>query len=151
MGLALSAGCGKNSTQGMLGDTRSPALDPQRQLPQGTPKPIVTPKPADTAPSPAPQTNPAKTTKPAPKTFSIAIKNFAYSPSTLYIERGTIVTWINYDSVQHTVTGDAGGPASGTLTAGKRYSYTFNELGTFPYHSASNANMKGTIIVTPTK
>jgi plastocyanin len=140
------AGCGESSTPGTLGDPRAGALDAHRTPPQGTPKPTTTP----VAPTPKPAVKPATTpTKIAPKTYTIAIKNGTFSPSMVFVERGTIVTWINYDGSAHTVTGDAGGPASSNLGTGKKYSYTFNEIGNFNYHCTVHPMMKATVSVTP--
>lgn len=80
---------------------------------------------------------------------SVEIKNFAFSPSTLTVKKGTIVTWTNKDSVNHTVTGDSGkGPDSGDLWPGDTENYVFSETGTFNYHCTPHPNMKGTVIVT---
>ena len=36
---------------------------------------------------------------------------------------------------------------SGNLTTNQSYNYTFNQSGSYPFHSTSNSNMTGTIIV----
>lgn len=144
--LVFLAGCGQSATPGTLGDPRAGALDAARTPPQGTPKPAPTP----VAPTPKPVVKPAVTpAKVAPKTYTIAIKNSTFSPNMVFVERGTVVTWINYDGSAHTVTGDAGGPASGNLGTGKKYSYTFNEIGNFNYHCTIHPMMKATVSVTP--
>ncbi len=80
----------------------------------------------------------------------VSITNFSFSPSSLTVKRGQTVVWTNNDGAAHTVTVDAGtGPASGTLSNGATYSYTFNAAGTFNYHCAFHASMRGTVIVTP--
>lgn len=136
--LLLLTGCGNNSeTTGGYG--KSPALQAPVTLPQ-PPAPVPTAQPA-----PQPALKPVE----KPKTFSIAIKDFSFNPSTIYVTRGTIVTWINYGQAPHTVTGDKGGPASGQISSGKSYSYTFKEVGSFPYHCSIHPSMKATIEVTP--
>jgi plastocyanin len=77
----------------------------------------------------------------------VTISNFAFAPTTITVHKGTTVTWTNEDSVAHTVTGDNGGPSSGDLGQGVTYSYTFNTVGSFPYHCAIHTYMKGTVVV----
>ncbi len=75
----------------------------------------------------------------------VTIANFAFSPSSLTVKRGTTVTWTNTDSAPHTVTG---GPLSSpTLGQGARYSYTFKTTGTFSYICAIHPFMHGSVTV----
>jgi plastocyanin len=78
---------------------------------------------------------------------AVAITNFAFSPATLTVHKGTTVTWTNNDSAPHMVTGDNGGPSSSPLSKGKSYSYTFNAVGSFPYHCSIHPYMKATVQV----
>jgi plastocyanin len=81
---------------------------------------------------------------------AIAIKNFAFEPSTLTVKTGTVVTWINQDGAPHTVVSDSGSPAafsSDQFPNGASYSFTFTRSGTYPYHCSIHPSMKGTIIV----
>ncbi len=79
---------------------------------------------------------------------AVTIQGMAFSPSSLTVTKGTKVTWTNQDSAAHTVTGDAGGPASGQLGKGQSYSYTFSTTGTFAYHCANHSYMTGSVTVT---
>lgn len=79
---------------------------------------------------------------------NISISNFAFSPATLTIKRGTTVTWTNNDSVSHTVSGDVSGPNSSPLSNSEKYSYTFNGAGQFGYHCNIHPSMKANIVVT---
>ncbi len=81
-------------------------------------------------------------------TYTVSIKNFAFSPASLSVKKGSMVIWQNYDSMAHTVIGDKGGPVSSLLNMGNTYGYTFNTVGSFPYHCSVHPNMKGTITVT---
>lgn len=95
-----------------------------------------------------PNTNTADTAKPV-QTNTVAIDNFAFSPSTITVRKGTKVTWTNQDSTAHTVTAtDANGPKSGTLNNGDSYSYTFDAVGTFEYHCNFHPDMTGTVTIT---
>jgi plastocyanin len=108
--------------------------------------------PANTAvnPTPTPTTpNPTSTTQPVPApTALVAITNFAFSPATLTVKKGTTVIWTNNDSAPHTVTGDNGGPSGSAISQGGTYSYTFNTVGSFPYHCSIHPSMKATVQVT---
>ncbi len=81
-------------------------------------------------------------------TASVSVKGMAFSPSSLTVKKGTKVTWKNNDSIAHTVTGDNGGPNSNTLSAGDSYSFTFNTVGSFPYHCNFHPSLTGTVKVT---
>lgn len=93
---------------------------------------------------------------PAPATASsgggntIAIRNFAFDPSSLTVKAGSTVTWVNSDSAPHTIVSEAGAPAvisSDTLANGASFTFTFTRPGTYPYHCSIHPSMKGTIIV----
>lgn len=83
-------------------------------------------------------------------TNSVAIQNFAFSPTAITVKKGTTVTWTNKDSTAHTVTETDGqnGPKSGDLAQGATYTFTFNTAGTFHYHCAIHSEMTGTVTVT---
>ncbi len=83
-----------------------------------------------------------------PKNAAITIKNFAFSPSSMTISKGSKVTWTNEDSAPHTVTSDSGTVLnSATLHSGDSFSFTFNTAGTFTYYCSIHPMMKGTVIV----
>lgn len=87
------------------------------------------------------------TQKATAETNEVKIEDFAFSPATIKVKKGTTVTWTNNDSVAHTVTGDNGGPDSEPIAQGSTYSYTFNETGTFDYHCKPHPSMVGKVIV----
>jgi plastocyanin len=102
-------------------------------------------------PSPTPAT-PASSQ--APGGNAVTVQNFAFSPANLQVAKGTTVTWTNRDAAEHQVASDAAGtiPAGGlfqspALPDGGAYSFTFNDVGTFPYHCTIHPSMKGTITV----
>ncbi len=87
-------------------------------------------------------------TPPAPDTISITKKEFV--PGSMTVKVGTTVTWTNSSSAAQTVTSDTANLFdSGSLEAGAKYTYTFTQAGTFPYHSTNTPTLTGTIIVTP--
>lgn len=79
---------------------------------------------------------------------TVTIANFAFSPQTITVKKGSTITWTNQDSVGHTVTSDTGSELdSPLLSKGQSYSKTFNEVGTFNYHCTPHPNMKGIVVV----
>ncbi|MFZ2411225.1 MAG: cupredoxin family copper-binding protein [Candidatus Methanoperedens sp.] len=82
------------------------------------------------------------------KGTTVDIKDFAFDPATVTIAKGTMVTWIQKDSAQHTVTEINNVFSSDTLSQGQTFSYTFNEAGTFEYSCHIHPSMRGKVIVT---
>lgn len=81
--------------------------------------------------------------------LNLRIENFAFMPKTITIEKGTKLTWTNYDSSTHTVTADDDSWDSGNIQEGETWSKTFNELGTFEYYCTIHPEMTGKVIVKP--
>ncbi|HUQ84766.1 MAG TPA: plastocyanin/azurin family copper-binding protein [Candidatus Limnocylindrales bacterium] len=82
---------------------------------------------------------------------TIEIKKYAFTPEKKTVKKGTTVTWINYDIAPHTVTIDEEtreGPKSKFFGKGEKYTYTFNEVGIYPYHCEPHPYMKAMIEVT---
>ena len=81
---------------------------------------------------------------------TITIKNFAFTPQTLTVKTGTVVTWVNNDGVTHTIASDAGSPgafSSDPLSPGASSTFTFSQPGTYSYHCSIHPSMTGTVIV----
>ncbi len=81
----------------------------------------------------------------------------AYSPGIIQVAAGTTVTWTNDDTVVHTVTsGDSDGRigtpdglfSSGDMLPGESFSFTFDDVGEFPYYCVPHPWMVGTVVVT---
>jgi len=71
-----------------------------------------------------------------------------YSPQTFHVAVGGTVTWINKDTMAHTVTSNTTGQFdSGLLTTGASWSHTFSQAGTFEYHCTPHPQMWGVINV----
>lgn len=82
---------------------------------------------------------------------SVEIKDYAYSPATITVKKGTTVTWTNQDSVRHDITPDEESDAfqgSELLSKGESYSFTFNTAGTYTYHCSPHPYMTAKVIVT---
>ncbi len=94
---------------------------------------------------------PAATPAPAPVTgaATVTIQNFAFSPASITVARGTTVTWTNQDSSTHQIASDAPGQfSSGPLSKGASYSFRFDTPGTYPYICSIHPSMKATVTVT---
>jgi amicyanin len=81
----------------------------------------------------------------------VEIEDFAFSPATITVKKGTTVTWTNRDSVSHTVTPDQETDAfKGSELLGKdeSYSFTFNVAGTYSYFCKPHPQMKAKVVVT---
>lgn len=82
---------------------------------------------------------------------NVTMQGLAFQPAELTISAGTTVTWINDDSVGHTVTAGTRESPTGqfdeNVPAGESFSYTFDEPGTYDYFCSIHPGMNGMIIV----
>lgn len=90
----------------------------------------------------------------APSGPTVTVLDNEFSPKQMHINVGDTVTWVNNGQVAHTVTADANKFDSGNIDAGKTYSHTFTEPGTYAYYcalhgGAGGVGMAGVIIVDP--
>jgi plastocyanin len=92
-------------------------------------------------------TAPPPTTTTTPAVAPLAIRNFAFLPSTLVVSVGTTVTVTNDDNIGHTWTSTTGAWDSGPLGLGASYSHTFTVAGTYTYRCNVHSFMVGTIVV----
>ncbi|MBN2381051.1 cupredoxin domain-containing protein [candidate division WOR-3 bacterium] len=84
--------------------------------------------------------------------IEVEIEDFAYIPSSVFIQVGDTVEWKNRDDVAHTATsGQPGVPDgmwdSGLLSRDQRFSYVFVEAGTFDYYCKPHTWMTGMVTV----
>ena len=77
---------------------------------------------------------------------SVDIDNFAYSPATLGVAKGTTVTFTNSSAVIHTATRN-GSFTTGVIKPGKSASVRFAQKGTFRYHCQIHPLMHGKVVV----
>ena len=105
--------------------------------------------------SPPATTTATPTTPSTPLTVSVALQNFAFSPPSVTVPKGSTVAWTNQDSAPHTIVSDATPLfsvgaifTSPQLGQGQTFSFTFNTEGTYAYHCGIHPFMKGTVTVT---
>ncbi len=83
---------------------------------------------------------------------TVNMKDFVFSPKSLAVKKGTTVIFVNEDNAKHTVTEDSNKFNSGDILAGKTFTFTFDDAGTFPYHceyhgDKGGVDMAGTVVV----
>jgi len=76
----------------------------------------------------------------------VGISGNTFLPGSLSVTSGTSVTWTNADSVNHTVTFDAG-PDCGQLSTGQSVTAQFPGPGSYAYHCKIHPSMHGTVTV----
>ncbi|MFN2462855.1 MAG: hypothetical protein ABR573_03000 [Candidatus Dormibacteria bacterium] len=142
---AAVAGCGSGPNYG------------SKSLTNFTPKPAVTPTPSPTAtvaaapvaqatqapkpvPPPPPPPPPPKPAAPAAaQTQVITIQDASaapnyYQPSDLTVKSGTLIKFVNQDSVTRIVKADNGAWSSPPIAPGGSWTYTTGPAGSYPYH-----------------
>jgi plastocyanin len=94
---------------------------------------------------------PSRAADPAtqPSSPTIAIDNFHFTPATITVARGAVVTWVNRDDVPHTATAKGESPLfdSDALDTDAKFSFTFSAPGTYVYYCKVHPHMTGTVIV----
>ena len=71
-----------------------------------------------------------------------------FSPSNLTVRVGDVVTWVNRDSVTHTVTDTSDRKAfDQVLSPGQRFSYQFNRRGVYVYYCVVHPWKGGEVVV----
>ena len=83
----------------------------------------------------------------------VSIVGNGFHPSLLTVAKGTVVTWINMDFVQHTVTSGTEQAPTGMfdsheLSHMQGFSYKFDVPGTYTYYCDIHPYMVGTVVVT---
>ncbi|MBI2916898.1 MAG: cytochrome P460 family protein [Chloroflexi bacterium] len=75
-------------------------------------------------------------TPPPLEANEIGLDSISFYPAALTVNPGTTLTWVNNDTVAHTVTARNGAFSSPVLRPGERFSFTFNTSGAFDYFCA---------------
>jgi plastocyanin len=83
------------------------------------------------------------------KDVQVIMKKMAYHPASITVTKGTKVTWIDEQSfIPHNVISETKGLfASDNMHKNEKFSYTFNDTGTFKYYCSHHKKMRGTVIV----
>ena len=80
------------------------------------------------------------------------VEDICYIPSTIVVEKGKSVTWVNEDSSFHSVTSGFYGEPTGLFDSGyldpyQSYTLSFDEFGTYDYFCTLHPWMKAQVIV----
>ncbi|MEU0391700.1 cupredoxin family copper-binding protein [Streptomyces sp. NPDC006208] len=80
---------------------------------------------------------------------TVTMSNYSYGPSTLIIDAGSTVTWVNRDTAPHDVKTTSAPVAvhSPMLDKGGTWSFTFTTPGTYSYYCTVHPDMTARIIV----
>jgi plastocyanin len=81
------------------------------------------------------------------ETIEVFAKNFMFTPASVTIKAGTTVTWVNLDDEPHTIFSDAGLFRSSALDTQERFSFKFDQPGTYHYLCSIHPRMLGTVVV----
>jgi plastocyanin len=83
-----------------------------------------------------------------PQAAQVTIDNFSFTPATLTIPAGTVVTWVNHDDIPHTVVSDDKTTfKSRALDTDDKFSFTFAKPGTYSYFCSIHPKMTAKVIV----
>ncbi len=77
----------------------------------------------------------------------VTITGDGFEPFDTQITVGDTITWMNDDSMAHTVVDDEGVFNSGDIEPGESYSYTFDEAGTYTYTAGEDETFEAMITV----
>jgi len=114
----------------------------------GTSSPTTGSPAATQSPTAAPP--PATTTKPAGNQITIEGNSFG---SPLVVKPGTLITIVNKDSVEHSVTSDVSGVFDVRVAAGQQATFVAPQgnpaapRSIYDYHDTNNPSMKGSLVV----
>ena len=80
---------------------------------------------------------------------TLAIAKCGFTPTILYVEPGSRVTWVNKDPMPHTVTGvglSLGG-VKNIQSGGRTEAFRFDGVGVYPYYCILHPGMAGAVVV----
>jgi amicyanin len=82
-----------------------------------------------------------------PAAANVEVASLHFASDTVRISAGQVVRWTNQDPLDHSVTFEVDGPASGPIPAKGSYAVRFDRPGTYPYHCTPHPFMKGVVVV----
>jgi plastocyanin len=80
---------------------------------------------------------------------SVTMDHNTFIPGEITVVPGTTVTWVNKETMPHTVVDTNKGFRSKTLIKDASFSFTFATAGDYDYLCSIHPNMKGKVIVKP--
>jgi plastocyanin len=80
---------------------------------------------------------------------TVSMDHNTFIPGEITVAPGTTVTWVNRETMPHTVVDTNKGFRSKTLAKDASFSFTFATAGEYGYLCSIHPNMKGKVIVKP--
>lgn len=80
---------------------------------------------------------------------TVSMDHNTFIPGEITVAPGTTVTWVNNETMLHTVVSPNQGFRSKTLVKDAKFSFTFTTPGDYDYLCSIHPNMKGKVIVKP--
>jgi plastocyanin len=80
---------------------------------------------------------------------TVSMDHNTFIPDEITVVPGTTVTWVNKETMPHTVVDTNKGFRSKTLAKNASFSFTFAAAGEYGYLCSIHPNMKGKVIVKP--
>jgi plastocyanin len=80
---------------------------------------------------------------------TVSMDHNTFIPDEITVVPGTTVTWVNKETMPHTVVDTNKGFRSKTLAKNASFSFTFATAGEYGYLCSIHPNMKGKVIVKP--
>ena len=78
----------------------------------------------------------------------VNIDNFAFTPATITVPKGSTVTWVNRDDIPHLVVCPSLNVRSKVLDTDQSFAFRFDKPGRVNYFCGLHPHMTGTIMVT---
>jgi plastocyanin len=83
-----------------------------------------------------------------PQATTVHMRGQGFAPAKLDVAAGATVTWINDDTMPHSVTANDKRFDSGALAPGKSFTWTADKPGEVAYHCIFHPSMTGSVVVT---
>ena len=80
---------------------------------------------------------------------TVSMDHNSFIPGEITVAPGTTVTWVNNETMPHTVVSPNQGFRSKTLVKDAKFSFNFTTPGDYDYLCSIHPNMKGKVIVKP--
>lgn len=93
------------------------------------------------------QASAAQSSQDRAEEVKVTIDNFSFAPQDVTVKAGTTVTWVNQDDVPHTVVSNDKKFKSKALDTDDKFSFTFNDPGTYEYYCSVHPKMTAKVTV----